>query len=71
MEIKGKDDQATFSINVAVHNKGTGPVTMIFRVTSDGNARVDMSGSFGERLSFQGRIVSLSETSVYKGTPIF
>ena len=71
LEIKGKEDQSNFSINASVLNKGGGLVTMIFRVSSDGNARVDMSGSFGERLSFQGRIVSLSETSVYKGTPIF
>ena len=71
IEITGKDNKPGFSINATVQNKTGGLVTMIFRVSSDGNARVDMSGSFGERLSFQGRIVALSQTTVYKGTPVF
>lgn len=60
-----------FTINVTVRQKVGGAVTMIFRVSSDGNARVDMSGTFGEKLTYQGRIVSLAETSVYKGTSLF
>jgi hypothetical protein len=71
MEIIAKDDEIGFSINATVQNKGGGLVTMLFRVNSDGSARVDMSGSFGERLSFQGNIVSLDKTIVYKGTPVF
>jgi hypothetical protein len=70
MEIKGNDKKPNFSVDAAVKNRTGGYVTMIFRVSSDGNARVDMSGSFGEKVSFQGRIVALSQTSVYKGTPI-
>lgn len=57
--------------NITVRPKTGGLVTMIFRISSDGNSRVDMSGTFGERFSFQGRVVSLAETSVYKGTPLF
>jgi hypothetical protein len=45
--------------------------TMIFRVSSDGSARVDMSGAFGDKITFQGTIYSLEETKVYKGTPRF
>ena len=71
MEIKGKENQPQFTVNAAVQNRGGGLVTMLFRVSSDGNARVDMSGSFGEKVSFQGRIVSLVNSSVYKGTPLF
>jgi hypothetical protein len=71
MEIKGKDKDPGFTINSSVLNKGGGLVTMFFRVGSDGNARVDMSGTFGEKISFQGRIVALSQTTVYKGTPVF
>ena len=69
MEVKVKDDGIGFTINAAVQNKGGGLTTMLFRVNSDGNARVDMNGNFGERLSFQGFIVPLSESTVYKGTP--
>ena len=69
MEIKVKDDGIGFTINAAVQNKGGGLTTMFFRVSSDGNARVDMNGNFGERLSFQGFIVPLQESTVYKGTP--
>lgn len=71
MEIIASDDGIGFSINARVQNKGGGLFTMLFRVSSDGSARVDMSGSFGERLSFQGNIVSLDKTIVYKGTPVF
>lgn len=67
LEIKGKEDKPNFNVNVNVINNAGGMVTMIFRISSDGNARVDMTGTFGERLSYQGRIVRLSESRVYKG----
>ena len=68
MEVKQKDGSPTFTVDATVINNGGGMVTMIFRVSSNGSARVDMSGSFGERLSFQGNIVPLGQTSVYKGS---
>ena len=71
MEVKQKEGSPTFSVDARVHNKGGGLVTMIFRISSNGSARVDMSGSFGDRLSFQGNIVPLTNTAVYKGTPTF
>lgn len=71
LEVKQKEGSATFSVDARVLNKGGGLVTMIFRISSNGSARVDMSGSFGERLSFQGNIVPLTNTAVYKGTPTF
>lgn len=67
MEIKGKEGKPNFTVNAVVSNNTGGLVTMIFRISSDGNARVDMTGSFGDRLSYQGRIVKLSESRVYKG----
>lgn len=71
MEIKSKEGKPGFTINASVQNRGGGLVTMTFRVSSDGNTRVDMNGSWGEKLGFQGYIVPLSQTSVYKGTPSF
>lgn len=71
MEIKPNKDGLGFNINASVQNKGGGLVTMLFRVSSSGNARVDMSGSFGERISFQGTLIALDKIRVYKGTPIF
>lgn len=69
LEIVGKEDKPEFSVNVTVNNKVGGLVTMVFRISSDGSSRVDLSGSFGQRLSFQGYIVALSESRVYKGRP--
>jgi hypothetical protein len=71
MEIKTNKDGLGFNVIASVQNKGGGLVTMVFTVNSSGAARVDMSGSFGERLSFQGNLISLDKTNVYKGTPIF
>ena len=71
MEVKVKKDGIGFTIDAAVVNKGGGLVTMLFRVSSSGNARVEMSGSFGERITYQGNIIALNKTAVYKGTPIF
>ena len=71
MEIKTNDKGIGFTINAIVQNKGGGGVTMVFRITSTGSARVDMNGNFGDRLSFQGNIFSLEKTTVYKGTPLF
>lgn len=68
MEIKRSKKHASFTINATVVNKGRGGlVTMIFSVSPNSRARVDMSGSFGSRLSFEGYLVPLSESNVYKG----
>ncbi|MCB0505242.1 MAG: DUF4251 domain-containing protein [Cyclobacteriaceae bacterium] len=71
MEVNENNKGLGFTINVTVRQKVRGAVTMIFRVSSDGSARVDMSGSYGDRLSFQGNIVSLDDTRVYKGTTLY
>ena len=71
MEIKTNKNGIGFNINAAVQNKGGGLVTMLFIVNSVGSARVDMSGSFGEKISFQGKIIDLNKSRVYKATPIF
>ena len=71
MEVTGKEGVPYFTVHATVQNKGGSVVTMIFSVSSNRTARVDMSGSFGEKLSFQGNVVPLGETTVYKGTPVF
>ena len=71
MKIKEQKDGIGFTVNGSVLNKGGGLVTMVFRVSSSGNARVDMSGSFGEKISFQGNIIALGKSNVYKGTAVF
>jgi hypothetical protein len=67
---KGKNDIGT-TATINVRPKTGGMIRMVFRSSSDGNARVDVSGAYGDKFSFQGRIVSLAKTTVYKGTPIF
>lgn len=71
IDVREKEGKPNFTVNINVINNTGALVTMIFRISSDGNARVDMSGSFGERLSYQGRIVKLTESSVYKGRTRF
>lgn len=71
MEIIDNKKGLGFSINVSVKQKVGGAVTMILRVSTDGSARVEMSGTFGEKLTYQGKIVPLSESLVYKGTTLF
>lgn len=71
MEIADNKKGFGFTINISVKQKIGGMVTMFFNVSADGSARVDMSGSFGEKLTYQGRIVPLSESNVYKGTSLF
>lgn len=71
IEVKEGKKGKGLTANVTVRPKMGGLITMVFRISSDGNARVDMSGAFGDRISFQGRVVSLDETTVYKGTPMY
>jgi len=71
MEFTDNKNGFGFTIDAVVKQKAGGAVTLIFRISASGNARVDMSGSYGERLSFQGNIVSLEETRVYKGSSIY
>jgi hypothetical protein len=71
MEIKKNKKGAGFSATATVRPKSGGLITLNFRVGSDANARVDMTGAFGDRLSFQGQIVRLDETRVYKGTALY
>ena len=69
MEIKAKEGQATFTVNAAVQNRAGGLVTMLFRVQPSGRAMVTMNGNFGDILKFEGMIVPLDESMVYKGRP--
>ncbi len=67
MEIEDNKKGLGFTINVTVMQQVGGIITMIFNVSADGNTRVDMSGSYGERITYQGKIVPLAESTVYKG----
>ncbi len=71
MEIVDNKSGFGFTITANVRQNVGSTVTMLFRVSIDGSARVDISGSFSDRLIFQGRIVSLAETRVYKGTTTY
>lgn len=71
MEIIPYKDGVGFNVYSAVQNKGGGIVTLVIKVNSSGNARVDMSSSFGESISFHGNLIALDKSRVYRGTPIF
>ncbi len=71
MEIIPYKDGVGFNVYSAVQNKGGGIVTLVIKVNSSGNARVDMSSSFGESISFHGNLIALDKSQVYRSTPIF
>jgi len=71
MEIKAQDGATGFTITGTIQNKGDEVITMIFRVNPSGVAKVDMNSNFGERFSFQGNLIALDKTNVYKATPIY
>ena len=61
------------SVNITMTAMGSalGIVDIFLSVTGDGNGRVTVSGNWGDRITFQGKFVSLEESSVFKGTPTY
>ncbi|WP_020530206.1 DUF4251 domain-containing protein [Flexithrix dorotheae] len=66
-EVKEGKDTKPITINMRASGAAMGPVSLSITVQPDGNARAYISGDFGERISFQGRLVSLEKSGVYKG----
>jgi|GEM_PF-1018009 len=75
MEIRPREDGVGFRVHAVVQNKlgsdfrikGGRFITMLMRVYYDGTTRIDMEDNFGDHLSFQGYIMPLEESTVYKG----
>ena len=48
-----------------------GNVDIFLTISGNANGRATLSGSWGERIVFQGKFVSLDESRVYKGAPSY
>jgi hypothetical protein len=64
-------DSKSVNITMTAMGSGLGIVDIFLSVTGDGNGRVTVSGNWGDRITFQGKFVSLEESSVFKGTPTY
>lgn len=62
------NDGKSLNITMSAMGSGLGVVDIFMTVTGDGNGRATVSGNWGERITFQGKFVSLEESTVYKGT---
>ena len=64
-------DGKSVSITMTAMGSALGIVDIFLSVTGDGNGRVTVSGNWGDRITFQGKFVSLEESSVFKGTTTY
>jgi len=65
------NDGKSVNITMSAMGAGLGIVDIFLTVMGDGNGRVSVSGNWGDRFTFQGKFVSLAESSIYKGTTTY
>ena len=59
------------SVSLRFSGRGTGSANIHVTVNSSGNATARVNGDFGSRITFQGQLVPVSESVVYKGQSLF
>ena len=64
-------DGKSVTITMSAMGSGLGIVDIFLSVTGDGNGRATVSGNWGDRITFQGKFVSLEDSSIYKGTTTY
>jgi hypothetical protein len=65
------NDGKSLNIKMSATGSSIGIVDIFLIVTGDGNGRATVSGNWGERITFQGKFVSLAESRVYKGSTTY
>ena len=55
-------------LRIEVMGASAGHVTISIRISPDGTADATLTNNFGDRLTYRGRIMSIAESSAYKGT---
>jgi len=70
-EIKEGKDKSSPSVNLRFQGRGVGSATINITVNSSGQATARVSGDFGDRITFSGNIISLDNSTVYKGQSLF
>jgi len=66
-----KRDEKSLMITMSAMGSSLGMVDIFLTISGDANGRATVSGNFGEKIIFQGKFVSLAESSVYKGTTTY
>jgi hypothetical protein len=64
-------DKNTVSIQMTAMGSSIGNVDIFLSVSGGGNGRATVTGNWGERITFQGKFVSLAESNVFKGTTTY
>jgi len=59
------------SVSIRFQGRGVGSANISINVNTSGQATARVSGDFGERITFSGMIVSLENSTVYKGQSLF
>ena len=65
--IEGKKAGSGANLRIEIMGVSAGHVSMIINVSADGAATAMLSDTYGEKLTYRGQIVPLSESRVYKG----
>jgi hypothetical protein len=65
------NDGKSLNITMSAMGSGLGIVDIFLTVSGDGNGRATVSGNWGDRITFQGRFISLEKSSVYKGSTTY
>jgi hypothetical protein len=70
-EIKEGKDKSSPSVNLRFQGRGVGSASINITVNNSGQATARVSGDFGDRITFSGNIISLDNSTVYKGQSLF
>ena len=54
-------------LQIEISGSSSGHVSIAIQISVDGTASATLSDTFGDRLTYRGRIVALGESTVYKG----
>ncbi len=70
-ELKENKKNSAPQVNLRFQGRGTGSATIDISVNTSFQATARVNGDFGSRITFQGQLVPLEESRVYKGQSLF
>lgn len=69
--VENKKSGTGATLQISVSGASSGHLSMLIHASPDGTASATVSDNFGNRLTYRGRIVPLSESIVYKGQVVY
>lgn len=69
--IEGKRKNSGYTVTLSLMNSLMGSSRIVIHVSPDGTASATLTTMEGERVTYNGKIVHLSQSTVYKGTTIY